>query len=110
MGIFSRYSDYFLQNPTILIETAFLSFLVGAVYLITGVVCLPRNSVDNQLAGSVTMTNINNVLIIVFASKFFGPLEPTLAAMYMAPFFLAIIPMRIYRQRHQDKDVASLES
>jgi len=39
---------------------------------------------------------MNNVLVIVFASEFFGPLEPTVAAMYMIPFFGLILPIRGY--------------
>jgi BASS family bile acid:Na+ symporter len=38
---------------------------------------------------------MNNVLIIVFSSQFFGPLAPTLAAVYILPFFLMIVPARI---------------
>ena len=102
MGIFSGYSEYFFQNPAVLVETAVLGIILGGLYIITGIVCLWRNSVDNQLSGSIAMTNINNVLIIVFAAQFFSPLEPTLAAMYMAPFFLSIIPMRIYRKKRRN--------
>jgi hypothetical protein len=35
---------------------------------------------------------MNNVLVIVFSSEFFTPLEPTVAAMYMIPFFGLILP------------------
>jgi BASS family bile acid:Na+ symporter len=43
--------------------------------------------------------NINNVLVIVFASEFFGPVEPLVAAMYMIPFFVIVIPLRCYHHR-----------
>ena len=46
----------------------------------------------------VTLGNMNNVLINVFSAQFFGPLEATLAAMYMIPFFMIIFPLKIYRQ------------
>jgi BASS family bile acid:Na+ symporter len=49
----------------------------------------------DRLAGAISFANINNVLIIVFSSQFFGPLSPTLAAMYMLPFFAMIVPARI---------------
>jgi BASS family bile acid:Na+ symporter len=35
--------------------------------------------------------------VIVFSAEFFTPLEPTVAAMYMIPFFGLILPMRAYR-------------
>jgi BASS family bile acid:Na+ symporter len=41
---------------------------------------------------------MNNVLVIVFAARFFSPIEPTLAAMYMIPFFGLILPLRVFRR------------
>ena len=52
------------------------------------IICLEAEAKDNM----------NNVLVLVFASEFFGPLEPTLAAMYMIPFFGLIFPMRVYQR------------
>jgi BASS family bile acid:Na+ symporter len=49
--------------------------------------------------GVVMLGNINNVLVIVFASEFFGPVEPLVAAMYMIPFFVIVIPLRCYHHR-----------
>ena len=43
--------------------------------------------------------NLNNVLVIVFSSEFFGPVEPLVAAMYMIPFFVIVIPLRYYYYR-----------
>ena len=61
-----------------------------------GIFTLLKGPVKNQLASAVVLGNINNVLILVFASEFFGPLEPTVAAMYMIPFFGLILPLRVY--------------
>ena len=54
---------------------------------------------ENQLAGAVMLGNINNVLVVVFSSQFFGPVEPLVAAMYMIPFFVIVIPLRYYHHR-----------
>jgi bile acid:Na+ symporter, BASS family len=40
---------------------------------------------------------MNNVLVIVFSAQFFTPIEPTVAAMYMIPFFALIVPLRAYQ-------------
>jgi BASS family bile acid:Na+ symporter len=57
--------------------------------------------------------NMNNVLVIVFSSAFFGPIEPIVAAMYIIPFLGLVMPLRYYAQRrtradgimrNQDKD------
>ena len=47
---------------------------------------------------ATSIGNANNVLVLVFAAEFFGPIEPTLAAMYMIAFFGLIILLRVYRR------------
>ena len=69
---------------------------------------------ENQLAGAVMLGNMNNVLVIVFSSEFFGPIEPIVAAMYIIPFFGLVMPLRYYSHwraraadgtmRNQDND------
>jgi BASS family bile acid:Na+ symporter len=44
------------------------------------------------------MAIMNNVLVIVFSAQFFGALSPTLAAMYMLPFFTMIVPVKLLAQ------------
>jgi BASS family bile acid:Na+ symporter len=74
--------------------------------MLTGILSLPRAPVEDRVAAAVSMGNINNVLIIVFASRFFSPVEPTVAAMYMIPFFGLILPLRLYRRwRSRQKDM-----
>ena len=50
-------------------------------------------------AGAIILANVNSVLVIVFSSEFFGPVEPLVAAMYTIPFFVIVIPLRYYRHR-----------
>lgn len=103
LGIFSRYSGFFRQNPSMLAEAVAVAFVLGGIYVAAGIACLRSAPVENKLAGAVTFANMNNVLIIVFASQYFGPREPTVAAAYMLPFFLIIIPLRMYQRFHQGK-------
>ncbi len=101
LGVFSRYAEFFRQKPTTILEALVVAIVLAGIYLLTGILALPRGTIENQLSAAIIMGNINNVLIIVFASQFFGPLEPTVAAMYIFPFFGLILPLRIYSQRHQ---------
>jgi len=96
LGIFSRYSDFFRQKPQIIAEATLAAAVLAILLGIAGIAVMWRRAAPDQIASAISMANINNVLIIVFASQFFGPLEPTLAAMYMIPFFGVIIPMRLY--------------
>lgn len=98
LGVFSRYAEFFYQKPSTILVAILVAVILSAIYLVVGVFSLSIGTLENQLAGAISLGNINNVLIIVFASEFFGPLEPTVAAMYMFPFFGLILPMRIYRQ------------
>ena len=98
LAVFSKYADFFRQNPATILEATSISIILGAVYVIIGVLTHCKSTLSNQLAAAITFGNINNVLVIVFASEFFGHLEPTLAATYMIPFFGLIIPMRIFQR------------
>jgi len=97
MGVFSQYADFFCQKPGTVLTALAIAVLLSGIYLLAGILSLPLASLENQLAGVISLGNINSVLIIVFASQFFGPLEATLAAMYHFPFFGLILPLKIYR-------------
>jgi BASS family bile acid:Na+ symporter len=97
LGIFSRYSEFFFQEPlTILMATA-VAFILGGMYLLTGLMLAYGRPVEDQVATVISLGVMNNVLVIVFSSEFFTPLEPTVAAMYMIPFFGLILPLRAYK-------------
>ena len=48
----------------------------------------------NGSTGAIVLTFVNSMLIIVFASHFFGPRAPLLSVAYTLPFFLMIFPLR----------------
>jgi len=100
LGIFSRYAGFFHREPATILTAGFIAVLLSAIYCSVGILCMFRKSTENQLAGAITLGHMNNVLIIVFAARFFGPLEPTVAALYILPFFGLIIPLRMYAGGH----------
>jgi BASS family bile acid:Na+ symporter len=97
LGVFSRYADFFRQQPTVIINAVVVAMLLGLIYLVVGLASSWNSAAGDSLASAVSLSNVNNVLVIVFASQFFGPLESTLAAMYMFPFFAVIIPLRLFK-------------
>jgi BASS family bile acid:Na+ symporter len=103
MGVFSQYADFFCQKPGTVLTALAIAVLLSGIYLLAGILSLPLASLENQLAGVISLGNINSVLIIVFASQFFGPLEATLAAMYHFPFFGLILPLKLYRSWRLDR-------
>lgn len=99
MGVFSKYSRFFYLNwETLLVATA-ISYALALVYYAAGFMAVRSNNPGARLSGGISMAIVNNVLIIVFSSEFFGPLAPTLAAMYMFPFFSLMAPLKLISSR-----------
>lgn len=95
MGVFSEYSDFFYRNPRTILEATGVAVLLGALFLVLGFFSLGNAPVGDRLAAAISMTNVNNMLILVFAARFFGPLESSIAAMYLIPFYGLIVPLRM---------------
>ncbi|MBI5569962.1 MAG: bile acid:sodium symporter [Desulfomonile tiedjei] len=98
-GVFSKYSSFFFQETGKLLASIGLAYLLCGVYYAIGYFLTPGQDPARRLAAAVSMAIMNNVLVVVFASQFFGPLSPTLAAMYMFPFFTMIVPIRLILNR-----------
>jgi len=97
MGIFSKYSNFFYQEPLTIAMATVVAFVLAALYLLAGLLLSWGRPVEDQVAAVICLGIMNNVLVIVFSSQFFTPIEPTVAAMYMIPFFALIVPLRAYR-------------
>ncbi|MHB8109320.1 MAG: bile acid:sodium symporter family protein [Syntrophorhabdaceae bacterium] len=99
LGVFYRYASFFKKEPSVIVMATLVAFSLAAIYCIVGILFFRKGPVENQLAGAVMLGNLNNVLVIVFSSEFFGPVEPLVAAMYMIPFFVIVVPLRYYHHR-----------
>jgi BASS family bile acid:Na+ symporter len=78
-----------------------VAYALSVIYYVTGFLLVPGQQVKERLAAALSLAIMNNVLVIVFSSRFFGPLSPTLAAMYMFPFFTMIVPVKLIAHRVQ---------
>jgi BASS family bile acid:Na+ symporter len=97
LGIFSKYSNFFYQEPMTIASATVVAFILAGLYLVSGIVVSWGRPVEDQVAAVICLGIMNNVLVIVFSSQFFTPVEPTVGAMYMIPFFALIVPLRAYR-------------
>jgi bile acid:Na+ symporter, BASS family len=95
LGVFSKYSSFFFQNPGQILVAVGVAYVLSVVYYFTGFMMTPGRRREDRLAAGVSFAAMNNVLVVVFASRFFGPLSPTLAAMYMFPFFTMLLPVKL---------------
>jgi len=103
LGVFSRYADFFYREPVVIIEATAVATLLGGIYGLSGALFFLNKPMRDRFAGAISVGNMNNVLVIVFSSQFFGPLEPTVASLYLLPYFGLIIPMRFYEHREKGK-------
>ncbi|NLI83021.1 MAG: bile acid:sodium symporter [Deltaproteobacteria bacterium] len=96
LGVFSKHADFFRQHPAVILEAFAVATALAAVYFVAGILCAIGRPLEDQLALPIVFGMMNYVLVIVFSSQFFGPLEPTLAAVYSVPFFVLLVPLRLY--------------
>ena len=95
LGVFAKYSSFFLETPMKVAETILVAFVLSVIYHLAGFLVMWKMKREDRLAGAISFAYMNNVLIVAFSSQFFGPLSPALAALYMLPFFSMIVPARI---------------
>jgi len=93
-GVFSAQSDFLRRQGWAVLAAALGASLLGVIYVLAGLIYgLVRQRTTRALTGAASLGFINNVLVIVFAAKFFGDQGPLLAAMYMIPFFGLLVPL-----------------
>ena len=97
LGVFARYADFLREQPATLLIAVLVGVALAAGYFVLGIVCSWSMAIADRLAFIIGFAIMNNILVVVFASEFFSPLEPAVAAMYTIPFFALILPLRLYR-------------
>jgi bile acid:Na+ symporter, BASS family len=99
LAVFSKYADFFRQNPALLVASVTAAFLVGGLCIVAGLLAAWRWCLEDRLAAVISLWIMNYILVIVFSAQFFSPLEPTVAALYTFPFYALIVPVRAWRSR-----------
>ena len=95
LGVFAKYSSFFIETPVKVAEIIFVAFVLSTIYHTVGFLLTWGMKREDRLAGDISFANVNNVLVVVFSSQFFGPLAPALATLYMLPFYIMIVLARI---------------
>jgi BASS family bile acid:Na+ symporter len=98
LAIFSKYASHVLQAPATLVNAFVVAVLLAALYLAIALVASWKMPLPQQLSVMICCSIMNNILILVFSSRFFGARESAVAAMYTVPFFLMIVPLRLYQR------------
>ncbi len=96
LGIFSKYASYLHGNPVLLLHCLAISFVLAALFFIAGILISLGWKVPDRMAALISFGLINNILVVVFSSEFFGVIEPLVSMIYVLPFFCSIIFLRAY--------------
>lgn len=103
LGVFATYADFLRANLQVVLQIALVCCFNALAFAGSGFLLgrLSRGRL-NGLDGAVLTTYVNNVLIVVFAARFFGPTEPLMAAAYLLPLNVMLLPIRFVVQ-HEAK-------
>lgn len=96
LGVASRYSGFFYHTPWVIGEAVLVSLVLALASFGAGALASLGQPLPDRLAIIVSFGLINNILVVVFSSEFFGPLEPLVAMVYCVPFFCSIVFLRAY--------------
>ena len=64
MGIFSKYSNFFYQEPMTIALATVVAFILAALYLVAGILLSWGRPVEDQVASVICLGIMNNVLVI----------------------------------------------
>ena len=99
LAVFYRYQSFFQERPLELLNAALIAYLLSVVFHGVGWGLSWGQEVGLRLAQAVSLAYVNNVLVVVFSAQFFGPLSPTVGAIYVLPFYTLIVPLRLLGER-----------
>jgi BASS family bile acid:Na+ symporter len=91
MGMFATLSGFFFTDQLFVLQTLAGSSLAYAAFAAAGYAGAPKGE---RAAGLISMTYVNNTLVMVFAAQFFGPQVAALAAIYNLPYYAGILVLK----------------
>ncbi len=97
LGIYAKFSDYFISESSFVITMLIAAFALFFVYGLTGYFTsyiIGKRDKSSRIAAFVVMSYINNTLVVVFASQFFGTEVAALAAFYNLAYFGLMVPLK----------------
>lgn len=103
LGVFAQYASFVRDHEDKVLMVLAVAFILGLAFLGAGFLLGKISRHLNQLTGLVGLCYINNILTLVFVARFFGPEAPLLAAAYMFPSFLVLLPLRWLTLKFNDQ-------
>ena len=110
LGVFSGYAAFFKEHPVVIVKSLWVSIGLAVFYLISGLFTMWRRPIENIICTIIVFGIMNNILVIVFSSEFFGALESAVAAIYTIPFYGLIIPLRFLHSWKEKRNMRRMPS
>lgn len=100
LGVFAPYAGSLREQMGQVLTAVELSYLLAVAYLLFAwLFSLSTRDRTQFMTNAVSLVYANNVLALIFASRFLGPKSALLCGAYMLPFFTAIVPLRWLKNR-----------
>lgn len=93
LGAFGLYAPFLRAHHADVVISALVGSGLAAVLASAGVVLFWSASPLERVAAGGALGWINNVLVIVLGNYFNDPLIAVLAALYMVPYYVLILPL-----------------
>jgi BASS family bile acid:Na+ symporter len=97
LGIYAKFSNYFISDYSFVVIMIIVAFVLFFVYGFIGYFTsyiIGKKDKSYKIAAFVIMSYINNTLVVVFASQFFGTEVGALAAFYNLAYYGLMVPMK----------------
>ncbi|MBI4795177.1 MAG: hypothetical protein HY790_04945 [Deltaproteobacteria bacterium] len=93
LGAFGLYAPFLKANQSQVVISILISFGLGAFLATFGVLLFWSSPPPERTAAAGALSWINNVLVIVLGNYLNDPLTSVLAALYLIPYYVLIIPL-----------------
>ena len=120
MALFSKFSTYFFESPLFVIEMVLVAFILFGIYGMAGYTLTlfttgitSRTTFEGKtttndtksstkiernrsvaIDGLIAMAYVNNILVAIFAERFFGIQTSVLPALYNIPYYIGILILK----------------
>jgi BASS family bile acid:Na+ symporter len=98
LGVFAPYAQFFFEQAHQVAAAVGLAYGLAAAYFAAAWLMGPLSGGRlDSISHGTGLVFINNVLVVVFAAKFFGARSTLLAAVYLLPLYMMVLPFRLIR-------------
>jgi bile acid:Na+ symporter, BASS family len=104
LGAFGLYAPFLRAHHAQVVVSILVGSGLGALMAGTGLILFKSSPPLERVAAAGALGWINNVLVIVLGSYFNDPLTSVVAALYLIPYYILIIPLSHLTRTLQDRD------